>query len=292
MRLPGPLLQAAFVDRPNRFVVVADLPEGTGPGPAPDPGTGAADRAGGSATATDGRAGRWRVRAHCPNPGRLTEFLEAGTPFLLRRVGAAGGPSAGGRKTAFDVVAARHRGTWVVLDTRLANDLVAEALDEGRLDEAFPGLRDVRREPSHGDGRLDFELATDDGPVLVEVKSVTLLDEADGETGLFPDAPTARGTRHLGDLAKAARAGRNAAVVFVAMRGDVRRIRPHRARDPAFAKALVGAERAGVEVLGYGTAFAVDPAGPDPSDAADPIVDAPSARFRLAGPVPVAVDAG
>lgn len=216
MEIPGPLEEAAFVDRPNRFVMVVDV---------------------------DGR----RVRAHCPNPGRLAEFLDPGRAFLVRPVAAAD------RATDADVVAGRHNDGWVVLDTRLANDLVAEALVEGRLDDAFPGLSDHRTEPAHADGRLDLRLETDDGPVLVEVKSVTLLSEDDRETGLFPDAPTVRGTRHARELAALAREGHRAALVFVAMRSDVRRIRPHRKRDPDFAAAVRDAVQAGVEVLGYRT---------------------------------------
>lgn len=263
MRIEGDLVEAHFVGRPNRFVVVAEV---------------------------DGA----KVRAHCPNPGRLTELLVPENPFLLRRVPART-VAAADRRTAFDVVAARHRDAWVVLDTRLANEVVADALADGCLDDAFPpACAAFTREPAHGDGRLDFAVETagegdgagdgagdgpgdgpDDGPddgdpVLVEVKSVTLLDETDGETGLFPDAPTARGTRHLRELTRVAQGGGRAAVLFVAMRPDVGRVRPHRERDPDFAEALRSAADAGVALHGYRTRF--DPA---------------AGRFALADPVPV-----
>lgn len=204
------LREAAFVERPNRFVVVADL---------------------------DGET----VRAHCPNPGRLTEFLHEGNPFLLR-------PADGtDRVTGWDVVAGRHDGVWVALDTRLANAVVAEALDREQIPDLAP-YDTVEAEPDHGDGRLDFRV--DDR--LVEVKSVTLKDP-DRPVGLFPDAPTERGARHVRELAGIARAGGDAALVLVAMRGDVDRVEPNCATDPDFADAVADALDAGVDLLAYRT---------------------------------------
>lgn len=213
----GELREAGFLERPNRFVVVADL---------------------------DGET----VRAHCPNPGRLTEFLHEGNPFLLRRA------DAGDRVTSFDVVAGRHDGTWVVLDTRLANAVVAEGLAADRMPALAPYDR-VEAEPGHGDGRLDFRLEGPAGDRLVEVKSVTLKDP-DRPVGLFPDAPTKRGARHVGELADRAQDGGDASLILVAMRDDVEAIEPNRGTDPVFADAVEAAAGAGVQLLGYRTRVA------------------------------------
>ncbi|MGC8839757.1 MAG: DNA/RNA nuclease SfsA, partial [Anaerolineae bacterium] len=82
----------------------------------------------------------------------------------------------------------------------------------------------------------------------VEVKSVTLVQEG---YGLFPDAVTARGARHLEDLAAALAQGDRAAVVFVVQRGDVQAFRPHREADPHFARRLAEVAQKGVQVLAY-----------------------------------------
>jgi sugar fermentation stimulation protein A len=63
-------------------------------------------------------------------------------------------------------------------------------------------------------------------------------------------APTLRGTRHLSVLASRARRGLAAAVVLCAQRGDVRAIAADASIDPAFARALARARRAGVRVVG------------------------------------------
>jgi len=68
--------------------------------------------------------------------------------------------------------------------------------------------------------------------------------------GLFPDAPTERGRRHVAELTALARAGERAAVVFVAQ-GDARAVKVDTQIDPAFASALCAAAAAGVEVYAY-----------------------------------------
>ncbi len=103
-----------------------------------------------------------------------------------------------------------------------------------------------RKEPR---SRFDFYL---EGPrvppALVEVKSVTLC--ADGK-GLFPDAPTARGTRHVRELAEAVSAGFRAYAVFIAQREDILAVSPNRDTDPRFADALTEAAKRGVRLLAY-----------------------------------------
>lgn len=98
--------------------------------------------------------------------------------------------------------------------------------------------------------RMDFFLPGDDRlpHALVEVKSVTLCV---GGTGLFPDAPTDRGVRHLRELTRAAREGYRAFAVFIAQREDVEIVRLNRETDPAFAGALKDAAKKGVVLLGY-----------------------------------------
>ncbi|HSL84160.1 MAG TPA: DNA/RNA nuclease SfsA, partial [Thermoanaerobaculia bacterium] len=104
-----------------------------------------------------------------------------------------------------------------------------------------------------GRSRLDFLLRPRDDreggpPLLLEVKSVTLVEEG---VALFPDAVTARGARHVRELAEHVRAGSHrAAVLFVVQRPGASRVLAAREIDPAFADALAGAREAGVRVLG------------------------------------------
>ena len=118
-------------------------------------------------------------------------------------------------------------------------------LTTGALEELRSGWK-LRREVTHGSNRYDFRLTRAGRVYWVEVKSVTWVEDG---IGLFPDAPTARGVRHVESLAAlAAEPGVETLVLFVVQRGDAREVRPGAAVDPAFATALAGARRAGVRL--------------------------------------------
>jgi len=181
------------------------------------------------------------VRAHVANSGRILELLQPGLRALLRPV------EPNGRATAYDLVLVRTAGGWVSADARLPNRLIEEALAAGRLD-GFRGYTDAKREARLGGSRIDFLLSGPAGTCFLEAKSVTLVQEG---VAFFPDCRTARGARQLRLMAGAACAGRDAAIVFVVQRGDVRALRPWDAADPDFGRALREAAAAGVRVAAY-----------------------------------------
>lgn len=180
------------------------------------------------------------VIAFVPNPGRTLELLYPGARVLLAPV-AAGGQ----RRTACDLTLAyTTEGLLVSLDTRLASPLFAEAIGGGRL-APFVDYRVTRAEVTFGASRLDFRLDAEGcPPLLVEVKSSTLVEEG---VARWPDAPSARGQRHMRELAEAVRQGYRAAVVWLVQRPDATVMTPHQAIDPAFADTLAEVTAAGVE---------------------------------------------
>ena len=219
----GPLVEAIFQSRPNRFLVLAEL---------------------------DGTI----VQAHLADRGRLKDTLVPGARLLLARHAGAR------RKTAFQAVAAFRAAnslaagstilsaaTLVSLDTHLPNRLVEAALRAQAL-PPFQGYVSLRREVTVGGSRFDFQLADGGRSCIVEVKSAGLVRD---QIGLFPDAPTERGRRHVAELAALARAGQRVAVVFVAQGGDARAVQVDTQIDPAFGAALRAAAAAGVEVYAY-----------------------------------------
>jgi sugar fermentation stimulation protein A len=208
------LAPATFVDRPNRFLVLAALEEGQ------------------------------VVECHLPDPGRLKEMLVPGRRLLLEP---AADPDRRTRWTVRLVEAAPEGSGWVSVDTGIPNRLIEQALRAGVLDE-FREWAFVRREVTRGGSRFDFLLERpEDDRLYLEVKSVTLVE---GGVGLFPDAVTARGTRHVRELTEIVREGGHAAVLFVLQRPDARAIRAARRIDPDFARELARAEEAGVRILG------------------------------------------
>jgi sugar fermentation stimulation protein A len=213
MRIPGPLRSARFLSRPNRFLTVVEL-EG-------EP-----------------------VEAHLPDPGRLKELLLPGANVWVRP--ASGRP---GRKTRFTLALVEApSGQLVSVVTTLPNELVAEALKAGRIAELVAWSVEAR-EHTWRRSRFDFLLAGgDDERMLLEVKSVTLVENG---RALFPDAVTARGARHVRELAEAKSEGLEATVLFIVQRRDATSVTAARAIDPDFADALAEARKSGVRVLGY-----------------------------------------
>ncbi len=187
----------------------------------------------------DGRT----LTAHCPNTGSLLGCQEPGSRVWLRD---SGDPA---RKLRTTWQAIRVAGTWVNVDTSLPNRVVAEALRGGRI-APLRGYPELRREVPYGKGSRIDVLLTRPGsaPCYVEVKSTTL---AEGDVGLFPDAVTARGKKHLEELVAVVRAGGRAVQLFFVSRSDVRAFRPADAIDPAYGEALREAAARGVLVLAW-----------------------------------------
>lgn len=126
---------------------------------------------------------------YVPNTGRMAEFRTRDSRFFIT-------PFAGG-KYSEKVVATRYQDSYVFLDTIKANELFARLLVLGCFPE-FSGYSSLKREVHAASSRFDFCLFYPNQlPALIEIKSCTLVHNG---TGMFPDAPTTRGLRHLKEL--------------------------------------------------------------------------------------------
>lgn len=182
------------------------------------------------------------VEAHIPSSGRMVELLLDGADCLLSPVGIS--PT---RRTSYTLVAVKTNCTWVSVDSHLPNRLLALALAQ----RALPELNEyqlVRPEYKIGHSRFDFLLKRDECPALVEVKSVTYVRDG---VAMFPDAPTARGRRHLEQLMELNSSGYSSIVIFIVQREDAEWFTSYSAIDPEFAKTLQQVQAAGVKVLAY-----------------------------------------
>lgn len=228
--LLGDLVPAVFKERPNRFIGIVEV---------------------------NGE----NHRAHIMDPGRLEELLFPGNTVMVRRVRSSPpNPSQKeqpSRKTNYDLVLASYGDILVCIDTRYPNLLVEKALKLQKL-VPFRGYSSVKREITFNHpgqetdkvkSRFDFLLRGEGLPTaFIEVKSVTL---AKASTGLFPDAPTKRGARHIRELMLARDLGYSANLVFVAQREDVEAVSPNKTTDPEFAKVLGEAASQGLGLLAY-----------------------------------------
>ena len=100
----------------------------------------------------------------------------------------------------------------------------------------FSEVKEIKREFPLGTSRIDFML---DGTPL-EVKGVTLVKNG---IALFPDAPTARGTRHVKEIIK-----RNGIIFFLIFR-KAKKFVPNEKMDNKFSESLKKARRKGIEIF-------------------------------------------
>lgn len=202
-------LPAVFLERPNRFVAVADL-------------------------------GGKTVSCHVKNTGRCRELLIPGASVILQHHPLA---AQTGRKTEYSLIGV-YKNTGgkkilVNLDSQAPNQAAWEWLKRC-------SVTGLRREVRYGNSRFDLAFEKDGIPAFMEVKGVTL--ETDG-TARFPDAPTERGVKHLRELTRMAAEGYRCYVLFViAMKGP-HIFRPNWETHPGFGEALAEASAGGVTVL-------------------------------------------
>lgn len=186
------------------------------------------------------------VTAHCPNPGAMLGLSEPGTRCWLE-------PVAGrGRKLPFAWrLVELPGGQMAGIDATLPNRVVAEALAEGRI-APLAGAGPARAEVRYGrTSRVDFLLEGPAGRTFLEVKNVHLRRE--GDWAEFPDCVTARGAKHLQELAREVGQGARAVVLYLVQRTDCARLRLAGDLDPGYARAAAEAAAAGVTFLAYGT---------------------------------------
>ncbi|MBN3199379.1 DNA/RNA nuclease SfsA [Pectobacterium brasiliense] len=146
---------------------------------------------------------------------------------------------------------------WICVNTLRANTLLYEALLENRIEE-LAGYLDVKTEVKYGteNSRVDLLLqAPDRIDCYIEVKSVTLLQH---ECGYFPDAVTLRGQKHLRELQQMVANGKRAVLFFAVLHSGIQQVSPARHIDPRYAELFTEAQRAGVEILCYGSTLCPD----------------------------------
>lgn len=182
------------------------------------------------------------VQAHLANTGRMQELLRPGVAALVRP---AKNPA---RKTAWDLIAVDHAGSWVCLAAAWANDFMREWLSKGRI-AGFYDWKQIEWEKKIGNSRFDFAVTLQSGERwLLEVKSVNYV--IDGHA-LFPDAPTTRGRRHVEELLALREQGWQVGIFFVTMGQPVVDVGFNAENDPEFARVMQRAIAEGAVVRAF-----------------------------------------
>ncbi len=213
MRFPSPLIRATLIKRYKRFLADMRFDDGT------------------------------EVTAHVANSGAMLGTAEPGMEVWLSP---ASNPE---RKLKWNWELVTVDGHLVGVNTAHPNGIVAESVAAGRIAE-LAGYESIRREVKYGvNSRIDLLLEAPGRPKCwVEVKNVHLKR---GPWAEFPDAVTARGTKHLAELTDRVKAGERAVMVYLVQRADCTGFRPAADIDPTYAAALAQATRDGVEAICY-----------------------------------------
>jgi sugar fermentation stimulation protein A len=215
MKFPTPLLEGVLIRRYQRFLADVRWPDGS------------------------------TVTAHTANTGSMLGCCAPGSRVWLRHSGNAE------RKYpwTWELVEACPE-VLVGIHTSVANTLVQEAIECGVITQ-LQGYAKIRREVRYGEenSRIDLLLEAEQRPpCYVEVKNVTLVEDG---IARFPDAVTARGTRHLRELTAMVKQGRRGVLVFCIQRQDARAFAPADHIDAVYGKTLREAVDQGVEALAY-----------------------------------------
>jgi sugar fermentation stimulation protein A len=218
MRFPAPLIPGRLVKRYKRFL--ADVVLDTGEA----------------------------LTVHVANPGAMTGLAAPGARVWLSKSADAK------RKLPYSwelVEVDFGAGMELVgVNTAHPNPLVGAALAQGAIAEVA-GYVSVRREVKYGQkSRVDFVLEAPGRPrCYLEVKNVHLMRQP----GLaeFPDAVTARGARHLDELAAVVVAGGRAVMLYLIQICSAQRFALARDIDPAYGAAFDRARERGVEAIAY-----------------------------------------
>ena len=206
----GNMVEARFLRRVNRFTAFVEL---------------------------NGR----EEMVHVKNTGRCKELLIEGARVFLEEA------DKEERKTKYSLIAVYKGDMLVNMDSQAPNQMAAEALAEGKIEE-IGEVDFLKREVNYENSRFDLFYQKGEKKGFIEVKGVTLEENGIAK---FPDAPTERGAKHLRELIKAKEEGYEAAALFVIQMKGVQEFRPNEERDKNFTAALKEAAKAGVKILAY-----------------------------------------
>ena len=159
------VVEAKFIERPNRFVAYCDI---------------------------NGEI----EKIHVKNTGRCKELLVPGCTVYLEE---SDNPN---RKTKYSLISVIKENRLINMDSQVTNKMVCEALKDKSL--ILPGFDEeitlIKPEKTYGNSRFDVYLEGKTKKAFIEIKGCTLEED---NIVKFPDAKTDRGVKHVKELIKA-----------------------------------------------------------------------------------------
>ena len=192
---------------------------------------------------TDVKLGKEIVTAHCPNTGSMKGLLDEGNEvYLLPN----NDPK---RKLKYGLEIIKSRKKLVGINTHMANRIVEHGLKNNLINELKNNDIIKPEVFFNKETRFDFLLEKKGQKMFVEVKNVTLFRNKD--TAEFPDAPTARGTKHLLTLIDAIKKSYKTYLIFLVQIQNMKYFKIAKDIDEEYYNAFLKAKKAGVNFLAY-----------------------------------------
>ena len=184
-----------------------------------------------------------QVTAHCPNTGSMKGLLEQGNDvYLLKN----DDPK---RKLKYTLQIIKAKKKLVGVNTHLANKIVYHALSNNLINELKNSEKIKPEVFFNNETRFDFLIEKNKQKSFLEVKNVTLFRNKD--TAEFPDAVTARGSKHLLTLIDAINKGYKAYLLFLVQIQNMKYFKIAKDIDEEYYKNYLTAKKAGVNFLAY-----------------------------------------
>ena len=192
---------------------------------------------------TDIKLGNEIVTAHCPNTGSMKGLLDEGNEvYLLTN----NDPK---RKLKYGLEIIKSRKNLVGVNTHMANRIVEHGIKNNLINELKNNDIIKPEVFFNKETRFDFLLEKKGQKIFVEVKNVTLFRNKD--TAEFPDAPTARGIKHLLTLIDAIKKSYKTYLIFLVQIQNMKYFKIAKDIDKEYYNNYLVAKKAGVNVLAY-----------------------------------------
>ena len=192
---------------------------------------------------TDVKLSKEIVTAHCPNTGSMKGLLDEGNEvYLLPN----NDPK---RKLKYGLEIIKSRKNLVGVNTHIANKIVEHGLKNNLVNELKNNDIIKSEVFFNKETRFDFLLEKKGQKMFVEVKNVTLFRNKD--TAEFPDAPTARGIKHLLTLIDAIKKSYKTYLIFLVQIQNMKYFKIAKDIDEEYYNAYLKAKKAGVNFLAY-----------------------------------------
>lgn len=190
------------------------------------------------------RVGGERLRASINNTGRLEQFLVRGGHAYCTR-------HKKPQKTDARLFAIADGESAAIIDTQMQMRCFEQAFEKGSI-PWLDGGRLLNRNARLGDSLIDYLLEINGEMLYLEVKSAVLRE---GNYAMYPDCPTARGRKHIGELISHVRGGGRGAILFIAALPGVSKFKPYSLGDSNLHNLLIEAREAGVNLRAIGIQY-------------------------------------